>query len=769
MYYDSDRLMKFLSVKVPKNNEYTYEQGLALFSSLAGLAGEKKFFDKIFGIFSKHNTGKSFSFNILSAKQRIHFIVAVEESDVAHISNQILAQYPKAEISETRGFKFRTPHVYELIPSQNDYLMIRTMDHYKGVDPMASILSTISRSSDPKAVFWLQIVVSPTSSAWQSRALSHIDALSQIPEGGAQTQSKRSQLMLIQEKIKYQGLHAYIRILSNTEANLNLFYSAFNVYAQASGNSFIAKEPRRSKREKYLDAINTHKPYGSPCILNTLELASIWHLPTAQVTMPNIVWGKKLTLEAPENLPIVSPHLSEEEKNTITFFGKTQYRNTEAIFGIKNEDRLKHMYIVGKTGTGKSTLLENMAIDDIRKGHGVAILDPHGDMVKHIMEYIPKKRIPDVCFFNPSDPEYAYPLNILDIPNRAQRELMVSGIIAIFYKLYGNSWGPRLEYILRNVLFTLVHVDGATLNDILTLLLDKNYRKKVVEQLEDPVLIQFWEKEFERMDPKLQNEAISPILNKVGQFVTSPIIRNIIGHSRSKVKIDEIMNSGKILLCDLSQGKIGEDNATLLGSMLITQIQIAAMNRAFLDERDRRPFYLYVDEFQNFATSSFIKILSEARKYKLALTMANQYINQIDPTIINAILGNIGTLVTLAVGAQDSQILSNEFGQTEVTPEDLSTLERFQMITRMSIDFETVQPFQAFSLPLPKNVSGHYDKIVESSRQRFGVPLNKIKTKVPPASPDRIIKPQSQKHPQNKSQQNYSPHQSSFQSQKPMR
>ncbi len=726
--------MKYLAVKVPKNNEYTYEQGLALFSSLAGLAGKSSFFD----IFNK-KPGKSFSFNILSAKQRIHFIVAVEEEELDHLTNQLLAQYPKAEITEVPGFKFRSPYVYELIPSKSDYISIKTMDQFKGVDPMASLLSAISRSSDPKAVFWLQIVLVPTSGAWQNSALAYIDSLAKVAEGLSQTQQKRNEIALIQEKVKHQGFNTYIRILSNNESNLNLFYSAFNVYAQASGNSLIAKEPGRLKKDKLLDAINSHKPGGKSAILNTLEISSIWHLPTPQVSIPNIIWGKNLTIESPANLPIVTEEMTEEEKNSITFFGKTKFKNADAIFGVKNSDRLKHMYIVGKTGTGKSTLLENMAIDDIRKGHGVAVLDPHGDTVKHIMEFIPKKRIQDVCYFNPADPEYAYPLNILDIPNNSQKELMVSGIISIFYKLYGHSWGPRLEYILRNVLFTLVNQENATLSDVLTLLLDKNYRKRAVDNLEDPILKQFWEKEFDRMDPKQVTEAISPILNKVGQFVTSPLIRKVISSPRSKVRIEDIMNTGKILLCDLSQGKIGEDNATLLGSMIITQIQIASMNRAYLPESERRPFYLYVDEFQNFATSSFIKILSESRKYKLALTLANQYINQIDPEVINAILGNVGTLMTLSVGAQDALILSREFGQLDVTPEDLSSLEKYQMLLRLSVDSQTTQPFQAFTLPLPKNVSGHSEKIIESSRRRFGTPVNKDKLKPPhPPAKDNI-------------------------------
>jgi hypothetical protein len=710
--------MKFISIKVPKNNEYTHEQGLALFSSLLGKESGG-FFANLFGTNTKND---AVSFNILSAKQRITFIIVMPDEDVPHITNQILAQYNNAEVSELPGFKFKTKYVSQLYLNKNKYLPINTIDHFAGTDPMASILSTISRSSDPNAVFWFQMVLKPIGGSWQQSALSYIDSLGKVGENETQTQHKRTQITLVQEKIRFLGFKTYLRIAANSQENLNLFYSSFNIYAQPSGNHFSMKKPGLLSKDNLIDSMNHHKAYGESNLLNLMELTSLWHMPAGTVNIPNIAWGKKLTLEAPENLPISELISTEEEKKDITFLAKTSHKNQEQIFGVKSNDRMKHMYIIGKTGTGKSTFIENMAIDDIRKGRGVAVLDPHGDAIKIIMDYIPKKRINDVVYFNPADREYAYPLNILDIPNQEQKELMVSGIVAIFYKLYANSWGPRLEYILRNTLFTLANTPNTNLGDVVKILVDKNFRMQVVGNLQDPFLKQFWEKEFEKFTPQQMQEAISPIVNKVGQFVTSPIMRRIIAQNRSKVKIEEIMNSGKIFLCDLSQGKIGEDNATLLGSMIITQMQIAAMNRAYIPEQDRVPFYLYVDEFQNFATSSFIKILSEARKYKLALTLANQYINQIDPTIINAILGNAGTLMCFTLGAQDSVILGNEFGK-ELTPEDLSSLEKFQMVMRLSIDNMTSNPFHAQSLPLPKNISGQADKIIEASRKRYGVKL----------------------------------------------
>lgn len=711
--------MKYLAVAVPKNNEFSYEQAFAFFSSISSSTKSSS----ILSLFKNPQTDGCFSFNILSAKQRIRFIVVVDDAEAEPIKNQILAQYTSAQIKEIPAFNFKTKYFYELEPSAEELLPIKTASEFRDVDPLASLLSAISRTAEPNAIFWLQIIVSPVIGNWQEKASAKIDALSKVEQGSSQTQSKRNLIQQIQEKIKYPGHKVSIRILSNTKANLNLFYSSFSIFAGSSGNRLSKVEPTRWNRTKLIDAANNHIPAGKSFILNSMELATLWHLPNKDIRIPNIEWGKKLNLESPQNLPVPSLMSSEEEKDQVTVFAKTDFKNAPAVFGIKQKDRLKHMYFVGKTGTGKSTLLANMAIDDIRKGHGIAFLDPHGDTIKHILEYIPKKRINDVCYFNPADPEYAYPLNILEVPNSSQKELMVSGIISIFHKLYGHSWGPRLEYILRNALFTLSSLDDATLADVISLLVDKDFRKRIVSKLDDQVLKQFWEKEFDRMDPKLQTEAISPILNKVGQFVTSPLIRKIINHKKSKVRIDKIMNEGKILLCDLSQGKIGEDNATLLGSMIITLIQVHTMNRAFLPEEERKVFFLYVDEFQNFATPSFIKILSEARKYKLALTLANQYMNQIDPDVLNAILGNAGTLATLAVGNQDSLTLSREFGASMLLPEDLASLERFQMVLRMSIDMETSAPFAAYSLPLPKNVSGQTDKIIEASRRNYGKKL----------------------------------------------
>ena len=376
------------------------------------------------------------------------------------------------------------------------------------------------------------------------------------------------------------------------------------------------------------------------------------------------------------------------------------------------------MYIIGKTGTGKSTLIANMAINDMRNKRGFCIIDPHGDLCQTLLDYIPSYRVNDLIYIDPSDRDRAVSLNPLEITEDHQKELVVSGIVAIFNKLYGQSWGPRLEYILRNTLLSVIEMPDATLMMVPEMLSNESFRKKVVEKLDDPVLKSFWENEFANYTDRLRAEAISPIQNKVGQFVSSNVIRNIIKNPKSTVDLQKAMDEGKIVLVNLSQGKLGEDNAALLGAMLITKIQLAAMNRVMQKEEDRRDFYLYVDEFQNFATTSFIKILSEARKYRLNLILANQYIAQIPTDVRSAIFGNAGTMLSFLIGAEDSPYMAKEFGE-RFEDKDLLSLGNYQTIIKLAIDNITQSPFLAMTLPLPRSVTQNREKAIRSSKERY--------------------------------------------------
>jgi len=407
-------------------------------------------------------------------------------------------------------------------------------------------------------------------------------------------------------------------------------------------------------------------------------------------------------------------------KDGIAVFAQTTYRNEFKKFGIKADDRRRHMYLIGKTGMGKSTVLENMIVDDIRAGYGVAVVDPHGDLAEKIIEYIPPHRVNDVVYFNPSDINYPIAFNVVEQVEPHLRHLVASGLIGVFQKLWADSWGPRLEYILRNAILAILDFPGSTLLGVVRMLSDKSYRKKVVANIKDPVVKAFWEKEFSGYADKFAAEAVSPIQNKVGQFLSSSLMRNIIGQVKSAIDIRDIMDNGKILIMNLSKGRIGEDNSALLGAMMITKIQLAAMSRVDVPEQDRRDFYLYIDEFQNFSTDSFANILSEARKYRLNLILAHQYIEQLGDKVKAAVFGNVGTMVVFRVGAADAEELVKEFTPT-FTEEDIVNLPKYEMYLKLMIDGIASTPFSAAGLPplRSEEKTGNTEKVINYSREKY--------------------------------------------------
>lgn len=417
-------------------------------------------------------------------------------------------------------------------------------------------------------------------------------------------------------------------------------------------------------------------------------------------------------------------------QNEITFFAKTNFRNQERVFGIKTDDRRRHMYVIGKTGMGKTNLLENLAIQDIQNGHGVAFIDPHGDTAEKLIKAIPANRINDVIYFNPADQEFPIAFNVLEKVDEEYRHLVASGLVGVFKKIWADSWGPRLEYILRNAIMALLEYPGSTLLGVTRILVDKNYREKVVEKITDPVIKSFWVDEFSKWEARTLQEVISPIQNKVGQFLSSSLIRNIVGQTVSTFDIREAMDSQKIIIMNFSKGRIGEDNSALLGAMMITKIQLAAMARVDIPEETRKDFYLYVDEFQNFATESFANILSEARKYHLNLILANQYVNQIDEKVRDAIFGNAGSIVSFRVGATDAEFLEKEF-EPVFTANDIVNLPKFQVYLKLMIDGIAGDAFSATTLPPIKLEDvANEEKIIRLSRERYSSSKADVEEKI---------------------------------------
>ncbi len=416
-------------------------------------------------------------------------------------------------------------------------------------------------------------------------------------------------------------------------------------------------------------------------------------------------------------------------KYAIVPFAETSYRNHNRRFGIKLTDRRQHVYIIGKTGMGKSVVLENMITADIRNGHGLAVVDPHGDLVQKIVDIIPTHRINDIIYFNPADIDYPIAFNVLESVDPRYRHLVASGLVGVFKKIWADSWGPRLEYILRNAILSLLEYPGSTLLGITRILVDKKYRRKVLEKVTDPVVRSFWLDEYDNYNEKFRVEAVSPIQNKIGQFLSSSIIRNIVGQPRSSIDVRDIMDNQKILLLDLAKGKMGEDNSALLGAMMITKLQLAAMSRIDIPESQRRDFFLYVDEFQNFITESFANILSEARKYRLNLILAHQYIEQLGDVVKAAVFGNVGTIICFRVGAEDAEFLEKEFEPVFVQ-NDLVNLPRYNVYLRLMIDGITSDPFSARTLPPIAQLTHNREKIIKVSRERYGSEREEVESKI---------------------------------------
>ena len=658
------------------------------------------------------------SFELVVQNQTIYFLAHIPTRVGEYLRALLSASYPEISITQLASDPL------EYLASQEhslslgalalkgpSYLPLKSYRDFSETDPLAPLLSTLSKLREEEMIV-IQLLIGERNEHWKNSILSQ--------------ETAHPQQTLINKKLSVATLRASIKLAvaaptkERSKILLETVATAYQVFSESGGNQLVLKK-HHFFHPTLVEKMINRSTFGAPrLILSIEELATLYHLPTKQLSdISNIAWGKNLLGEPPEDLPIVTKNMPAEEKSEINPFAKVEYKNQSVVYGLKRSDRRRHFYVMGKTGTGKTTLLANMAINDLKNNEGLCVIDPHGDLIESLLTYIPSHRINDVIYFDPSDTEQTVKINLFEGSTIVHRELIVSGIVSVFKKLYAYSWGPRLEYILRNTLLTLVASDEARLSDVLEILTNKNFRAKIVEKLEDPILKSFWIHEYDMMQDKQRMESISSILNKVGQFVSSPLVRNVVNARKSSFSIEDAMNTGKILLVNLSQGRLGEDNAMLIGSMLITKIQLSAMSRVDTPENQRKDFYLYVDEFQNFATESFVKILSEARKYRLNLTLANQYIAQIPEEVQKAIFGNCGSMASFVLGAEDAAVFFREFGE-KYSQEDLITLSRHQIINKLAIDNIISAPFPAFTLPLAQSTNNNREKVIKVSRERYG-------------------------------------------------
>lgn len=542
----------------------------------------------------------------------------------------------------------------------------------------------------------------------------------QEPDAAARTHDRETALQSAHDKLRRRLFETRLRLSVHAPANQQ--ERALAKLQEMIGAVGAFTEPEQAAWKLVMLRRGDQSPRRSRgFLLSTEELATLWHLPVCSIQVPMLDLTTHRQLEPPVGLP--DPR---REQGTLTL-GRTNFRDHHRPFGIRLDDRRRHLYVVGKTGMGKSTLLLNMLSGDTAAGRGCCLIDPHGDLAEAVVSQVPSRRTNDVILFDAGDQRHPLAFNPLAGCDPQARPLIASGMLSAFKKLYGDSWGPRLEHIFRNCLLALLEIPDASLVSLVQLLGDGAYRRSVVNRVRDPVVRAFWLQEFAGMPPKLQAEAIAPIQNKVGQFVSSPLLRHILGQPRSTIDLRQIMDRGQVLVVNLSKGRVGEDASSLLGSLVITALQQAAMSRADVREDQRPDFHLYVDEFQHFATESFAAVLSEARKYRLSLTLANQFLAQMDETTAAAVFGNVGSLLTFQVGAEDAEILATQFGDPAVA-QDLQALPKYEAYMRVLIDGLPSRPFsiQTLSPKGPASDLRRAEIIRRASRRRYGRPLHDV-------------------------------------------
>lgn len=761
----ADHESSLLILEIPKANDKSELAAEQLFASLHGILRDKAEL--------KLNKGvqEHLSFEIASVNGQIRFYVWTPKDLQSFVEGQIYSQYPTVQIHAadedyvSHERRHSVVHTTEVNLTGPEFLPIKTFQSFE-VDPLAGITGTLAKLESSGEELWIQVLVRPIADEWHEGSERWIqslkggnpfglligsnginfrwigtffEALWKPPEEGAGgsgpkelSERDKTRISEVEKKATKLGYQVKIRLAylgeSETSAKqrIQALVGTFKQYNSTNLNGF--KAGTGSFKKEDLTAYKSRMFADSGYILNIEELASVFHLPHTNVETPNIVWASSKTAEPPSKLPVITGNDAIDEN--ISAFGVTNFRGINHQFGMLRYDRSRHVYIIGQTGAGKSGTLELFALSDVFHGQGYAIIDPHGDFAVNNMKFIPGARTQDVVYFNPADTAHPLGFNPLEVTDPNQKTNISSEVIGVLKRMFGDSWGPRLEYILRYTILALLDHPNTTMLDITRMLTDKKFRKEVLASCTDTVVLQFWNVEFASWNDKFQAEAIAPVLNKVGAFTANPVIRNIIGQPKSTFNIRQIMDEGKILIVNLSKGLIGEDNASILGSFLVTKIQLAAMSRQDIpDIKDRRPFYLYVDEFQNFATDSFATILSEARKYGLNLTVANQYISQMSESVRDAVFGNVGTMICFRVSADDAPILSKQF-EPNFEALDLLQMHNRNFVINMVINGEKTPAFSARTLNLPEAQTDNTPVIIENTRRLYSRPRTEVEAEI---------------------------------------
>lgn len=696
--------------------------------------------------------GEHITLEVMAKKGLIGFYVSAPSRLAILLEKQVTAQYPDAVIEEVKDPNI-FPEAGEIAAAQmklkkESAYPIKTYKTFEN-DALNALTNALSKLREDTEGAAIQIVLRPVGDNWQKKGRGIASAMQQgkssgtIAEGVFKglgelatistkkeekgddskklTPTQEKVVEAIGEKSSKSGFEVIIRAVAaaptkeEAQIHLNNILSSFNQYSSSELNRLtLDKLPEHKIISQFIFRLFS---LGKPFILNTEEVATLWHPPNAHLDTPSILWLRAKRLPPPDDLPEAGIVL-----------GKNVYRGIEKMIRIKDDDRRKHIYSIGKTGTGKTTWMQNMALQDILAGKGVCVIDPHGDMIDWILERIPKERVDDVIHFYPPDSDRPLGLNMLDAKTPAQKDMVVAEMIAIFYKLFdptGTSQiiGPMFEHYMRNAMLALLADDeaGATLVEIPRMFTDKEFRESKLKKITDPAVRQFWIQEFAQSQRGQQSaDMLSYVISKIGRFISNEMMRNIIGQKQSAFDLREVMDKKKILLVNLAKGLTGEINSNLLGFVLVSKIQMAALSRADVPESERGDFYLYIDEFQNVTTDSIATILSEARKYRLNLTVAHQFVGQLEEKIRDAVLGNIGTMVSFRIGAPDTEIIGKEFAP-QVSDNDLVNIENRNAYIKLMIDGAASQPFNLATLaPMGKSNLKIAQALKKLSRLKYG-------------------------------------------------
>jgi len=645
------------------------------------------------------------SLEISLVNQFLSFYLVVQNNLKDLVESQLYAQFPNAEILESGDHLINFGEKISIVQIRLKRNSVSPLNTHLEIDEdiLKGLSSFLSKSeSTDKAV--IQILLKKVGSNPFKRGI--------FPLYLSFTGKKTSYPKLSSDLFKGQINIAYFsENYRQSQERIKIIISLFK-NLKSKTNEFKTinlKDNKFNRKQLYA------RQFLSFDLFTRDEISTIYHFPS-KGTASNIIQSTSRRGPAPSHLP----YANQTDQSEISLFGETNFQNDGKTFGIKRIDRRRHLYVVGKTGSGKSRLLELLLISDIQNGEGCCLLDPHGDLADELLMYIPKNRIKDVVYINPADRDFPIGFNPLEaVEDFEMRQHLSVFFISIFKKLFAATWNPRMEHLIRYITLALLETPDSNILGIPRILSDTKYRQKVVMQIKDPVVKSFWTNEFATYNQQFSNEAVVPILNKVGQFISNPIVRNMIGQQKNNLNFEKFMNEGKIVLINISKGKLGDENAALLGSMFITKIQQAALARAKMKEEDRRDFYFYVDEFQNFATDAFSSILSEARKYHLDLTIAHQYIAQLPDEVKATAFGNVGTIISFAVGGDDAKYLAKEFSPT-FTPDDMINLNTREMYIKMSVDGKLTTPFSANTISIPKPESDYSIEIVDKSRVTYG-------------------------------------------------